>query len=382
MELVLKTVQGMHETIQQECLRGLIDGISQGAQPSAESKDGWASLKSLLGGDSAELRMLATTLGARLGLTDSPELQAVLAEAAKHALEAHRPIDERQRAIQLLANAPYAILVPCATRLLDAQQPPALQQAAIEALGSSEDARVGAVLLAEWPGLTPKMRQAVLRTILARENRLPELLDAIQNKVVRAGDINAIQREQLVTSRNEEIAARARSLLESPAEGAELEQRIDRYQKGLAGPRNPQRGNQIFATFCLACHKLKEEGFQVGPPLGSVTNKPDEAILLDILDPSTHIESEFESYIVVTNQGRTFTGVLVSESATSVTLSMEKGMSQSILRTDIDLMKASGLSLMASNLHEQIGPQDAADLIAFLRGAFGSADSASRDGQK
>jgi putative heme-binding domain-containing protein len=170
--------------------------------------------------------------------------------------------------------------------------------------------------------------------------------------------------------------------LESPAEGAELEQRIDRYQKALAGPRNPQRGKQIFATFCLACHKLKEEGFEVGPPLGSVTNKPDEAILRDILDPSTHIESEFESYIVVTSQGRTFTGVLVSESATSVTLAMEKGMSESILRSDIDQMKASDVSLMPSNLHQQIGPQDAADLIAFLRGAFGSADSGNRDGQK
>ncbi len=380
MELVLKTVQGMDETIQQECLKGLIDGISHGAQPAAESKDGWAPLKSLLSSESAEVRMLATTLAARLGLTDSLELRAVLAEAAKDALDDNRPIDERQRAIQLLANAPYAILEPCATKLLDAQQPPDLQQAAIEALGSSGDAQVGATLLEEWPGLTPMMRQAVLRAILARENRLPALLDAIQNKIVRPGDINAIQREQLFTSRNEEIAARARSLLESPAEGAELEQRIDRYQKALAGPRNPQRGKQIFATFCLACHKMKEEGFEVGPALGSVTNKPDEAILLDILDPSTHIESEFESYIVVTNQGRTFTGVLVSESATSVTLAMEKGMNESILRTDIDLMKASGLSLMPSNLHQEIGPQDAADLIAFLRVSFGSADAGNRDG--
>jgi putative membrane-bound dehydrogenase-like protein len=382
MELVLNTIQGLDETIQKACLTGLINGVSQGAGPAAESQDGWASLKSLLGSESAEVRMLAATLGARLGLTDSRELQAMLAEAAKDALDANRPVDERQRAIELLANAPYAILEPCATRLLDAQQPPTLQQAAIEALGSSEDAQVGVVLLGEWPGLTPKMRQAVLLTILARENRLPALLDAIQNKVVRPGDINAIQREQLLTSRNEEIAARARSLLESPAEGAELEQRIDRYQKALAGPRNPQRGKQIFATFCLACHKLKEEGFEVGPPLGSVTNKPDEAILRDILDPSTHIESEFESYIVVTSQGRTFTGVLVSESATSVTLAMEKGMSESILRSDIDQMKASDVSLMPSNLHQQIGPQDAADLIAFLRGAFGSADSGNRDGQK
>ena len=80
------------------------------------------------------------------------------------------------------------------------------------------------------------------------------------------------------------------------------------------------------------------------PPLGSVINKPDEAILLDILDPSRHIESDFTSYLVVTHQGLTFTGILASDSATSVTLRKDKGASETILRKDIEVMEASQLS--------------------------------------
>ncbi len=74
----------------------------------------------------------------------------------------------------------------------------------------------------------------------------------------------------------------------------------------------------------------------------------------------------------MTNKGLTFTGILASESPTSVTLRKDKGVEDVILRQDIALMKASEVSLMPSNLHEQVGPQGAADLIGFLRQAFTS----------
>ena len=76
--------------------------------------------------------------------------------------------------------------------------------------------------------------------------------------------------------------------------------------------------------------------------------------------------------MVLTNQGLTFTGILVSDSATSVTLRKDKGERRTILRKNIDVMQESELSLMPSNVHELITPQDAADLIAYLRKALGN----------
>ena len=108
----------------------------------------------------------------------------------------------------------------------------------------------------------------------------------------------------------------------------------------------------------------------MGPPLGSVINKPDEAILSDILDPSSKIDSEYASYLVATEQGTSFTGVLASESATSITLRLEKGREETILRKDIELLKASDVSLMPSDLHKQIPPQAMADLLGYLRNAY------------
>ena len=325
--------------------------------------------------ESQPIRDLATELAAKLPLADDDQLKIIFAEAVKRALDDERSLTQRRQALQLLASAPYSTLAPAATKLLDAKQPLTIQNAAIASLGAAAEERVGAALLKNWARFTPQVREAVLQAIFARANRFPALLDAIENEPLRPADISVIRREQLTLARDERIAARAQKLLTNPAASAELQQRIDRYQKALSAARNIERGKQVFVKNCLACHKLKAEGHEVGPPLGNLVNKPDETILLDLLDPSGRIEPEYRSYIVITDDGRTFTGLLVSESPTSVTLRKEKGASESILRKDIDVIKASEVSLMPSNLHEKTSPQDVADLIGFLRQAFGRSDS-------
>jgi putative heme-binding domain-containing protein len=329
-------------------------------------------LYGLLRSESSEVRVLAVRLGAQLDLAETPELRSLFAEATDQAMDVDRPTEQRRQAAEILTYAPYATSAPVMAGLLDARQPLELQHAAIESLNASDDAQVATTLLNGWKGLTPKVRDAVLKAVLARENRLASLLDALESNVVRRGDIRAIDREQLIYGRDKELATRARKLFADAAAGSDLQKRFDRYLKALDNQRDPSRGKEVFTKTCLTCHKLKDEGFEVGPLLGSVINRPDEAILLDILDPNRHIDSEFSSYIIVTADGRTFTGVLVSESATSVTLRAEKGDDQTILRKDIELIRTSDVSLMPSNLHEQISPQQAADLLTFLRVTFGS----------
>ena len=93
--------------------------------------------------------------------------------------------------------------------------------------------------------------------------------------------------------------------------------------------------------------------------------------MLDLLDPSGRIEPEYRSYTAITEDGRSFTGILASESPTSITLRKEKNATETLLRRDLEFLRASAVSLMPANLHEQLGPQDVADLIAFLRVAYG-----------
>ena len=377
---VLAAFSQHDESVQTECLKGLVMGLSRGKESIPASPDGWAGVTRLLGSKSEQVRENAIQLGARLELGDTPLMQAAFDKAAQRALDEERSTEERKKGVEMLAFAAYSTLAQTAAKLLDVRQSPTLQTAAVEALAASPDPRVGATLLEGWKGFTPKVRAAVLDAVFSREDRLPALLDAVEQEAIRPGDINDMRRQQLMKTENQEIATRAETLLDRPGADAELQQRIDRYQKALAGKRNTKRGSEAFAKNCLACHKMKDEGHEVGPALGSVVNKPDEAILLDMLDPSGHIESEYISYLVVTNDGRIVSGILTSDSATSVTLLRDKGAADTILRTDIETMSASDVSLMPSDMHKLISPEDAANLIAYLREAYGAASTTNGGG--
>jgi hypothetical protein len=98
-------------------------------------------------------------------------------------------------------------------------------------------------------------------------------------------------------------------------------------------------------------------------------------LLSDVLDPSNQITVGYNQYTVITVNGRIFTGVLASETPTSITLRAEEKKDTSILRKDIDEMGASTASMMPEDLEKEMTVQDVADLLGFLRQTLGSAQS-------
>jgi putative heme-binding domain-containing protein len=75
----------------------------------------------------------------------------------------------------------------------------------------------------------------------------------------------------------------------------------------------------------------------------------------------------YTTYEVQTTDGRSFTGILASESATSLTLRQAAGLEYVLLRKDIARLEALGVSLMPEALATTLEPKDLADLIAWLR---------------
>jgi putative heme-binding domain-containing protein len=246
-----------------------------------------------------------------------------------------------------------------------------VQLAAVKALSAVDDPGVGEILLANWPSYTPKAQAAVMDAIFMRQDRLPKLLDAIEKKVVLPAALDALRRIHLLENPDKAIRQRAKDLLGNPATRKDREEVLARYVAALQGPRDPQRGAVVHEKQCAKCHQIKGKGYAVGPDLSSTTRRSDEMLVSDVLDPSNQITAGYNQYTVVTEDGRIFTGVLAAESATSVTLRKEQSAEETILRKDIEVMAASTNSMMPENLEKEVTPQDIADLIAFLREAFG-----------
>ncbi|MFO0264189.1 MAG: c-type cytochrome, partial [Planctomycetota bacterium] len=77
-----------------------------------------------------------------------------------------------------------------------------------------------------------------------------------------------------------------------------------------------QRGKLVFAEAgtCAKCHKVRGDGQEVGPDLSEVGSKLSvEALYESILNPSAGISHSYEMYSLLTADGRTISGLLVSQ---------------------------------------------------------------------
>jgi putative heme-binding domain-containing protein len=89
--------------------------------------------------------------------------------------------------------------------------------------------------------------------------------------------------------------------------------------------------------------------------------------LTDILDPNREVAPDFATLAVGNRRGQVFSGLLAEETATTLKLRRAEGIEDTLLRSEIEEIRSTGLSLMPEGLEQSISLQEMADLIAFLR---------------
>ena len=129
---------------------------------------------------------------------------------------------------------------------------------------------------------------------------------------------------------------------------------------------NVSHGGELFRQHCAACHRLRNEGIQLGPDLGTVADRSAEELLRAILDPNLAVDVTYVSYLAITTTGREVYGTIASETANSISLRLAGGLEETLLRRDLKELRSSGLSLMPEGFEKLLSAQDLADLIQFV----------------
>ena len=88
---------------------------------------------------------------------------------------------------------------------------------------------------------------------------------------------------------------------------------------------------------------------------------------VSFLDPNSKVEPRFTAYTVATVDGKVFNGLVVSETEEAVVLRMAEGKEQTIGRGEIEVIRASDVSLMPEGVEKDVTPQSMADLLEFLK---------------
>lgn len=294
-------------------------------------------------------------------------VRPVLKKAGKLAVDDKADVAERALAVRVLGFGPLAEAEATLEALLTPQAPAELQAAAARALAQHDQPKVGAILLKAWPSASPSLRRELIDALLARVGRVEQLLDAIAAKKIAPSQLEPAKLTLLRKHPDAKVRARALTLLKN-AVAPERQQVVANYQKAaIAEKPSPERGKMLFKKNCAVCHKLDNEGVDVGPDLRAVlANKDAEALLIDILDPSREVDPRYLDYVVTLKDGRVVTGMIAAESAASLTLRRAENASETLLRSQIDTIQATSKSLMPEGLEMQLPPQAVYDVIAYL----------------
>ncbi len=301
----------------------------------------------------------------RYATEDSSLVAKLFAKAEAAVANTDTDASVRIRMTELLTFKPFSRVEPLLLQLLNTREPQALQLAAVDAIGSFSDKRVARILLEAYPRLTPGVRSQIISALLARAERVLPLCDAIETGFVARSSVTTFERDLLSKNRNEEIRNRAEAIFASDSLSSRAKV-IEEYQQALALSGESERGEKIFQRECLACHRLGNQGHDAGVNLATVKNRTKGEILVHLLDPNREVSPNYSVYIVLTADGRTHTGVIAAETATSVTLRQGEGKQETILRSNIDQISSSGLSLMPEGLEKKISVTEMADLLSFV----------------
>jgi putative heme-binding domain-containing protein len=154
-----------------------------------------------------------------------------------------------------------------------------------------------------------------------------------------------------------------------PAAPAVTEDMYRRYAAALDGPRDTNRGHEIFISTCAICHRVGDEGTHFGPDLMGELGMAEETLVRHLLLPSERIRPGFETTLVETHAGTAFAGLLHEDGATSLALRQPGGLEKVILRKDVKGVRRAAISLMPS-FAESLAPADLANVLAWLRANF------------
>ena len=130
------------------------------------------------------------------------------------------------------------------------------------------------------------------------------------------------------------------------------------------------RGEQLFRNHvqaqCVRCHRVGEEGSNIGPPLGRIAQTRDlDYLQRAILSPSADIDPKYRTVMLLLETGEVIKGVVQHETEEVLILANSQGKIQEIEIDAIEERKPQTVSLMPEML-EVLTPREVRDLLAYL----------------
>lgn len=202
------------------------------------------------------------------------------------------------------------------------------------------------------------------------EHTLKALLPHTQDPSFLADAAPAIQQrfEQFKLSTQPGAAAiRPLAVAQNPAAtAAAREQAIGNLAQ--LGGGDQRRGQQVFSRVCATCHQVDETGKAFGPRLDGLARRMTKTDMVrSTLWPNHEIATGYETLQIETEAGKSYSGLLLSETDDELTMGVAEGRVVTIAKQQIELREPKPNSSMPTGLANTMAPIELLDLIAYLQ---------------
>jgi putative membrane-bound dehydrogenase-like protein len=258
---------------------------------------------------------------------------------------------------------------PFAARILAPTTRASTLREALAVLARSDDPGVWPVVIEALPGLPPALRSQAVDLLTQRAGAARALLEAVAAGRVEAPVLDANQLRRLVALGDPGIDAIVRDRWGTVREGRNPDrERVVDEMRTLATTMkgDPTRGEAVFTRVCASCHRLHGVGAEVGPDITANGRASFDQLLSNLFDPSLVIGAAYQSWTVVTDEGRAITGLLAEDGPDRIVLKVPGGAAETIPRSAIDVLRRNETSLMPEGLERQCSREELADLLAYL----------------
>jgi putative membrane-bound dehydrogenase-like protein len=147
---------------------------------------------------------------------------------------------------------------------------------------------------------------------------------------------------------------------------------VDDWIQVAADGGDPEAGRRLFdfpnSVACYRCHTVHGRGGKIGPDLSIIARASDRKKLAEsILRPAKEIAPQYATWSFVMHDGKTLSGVLVSEDREGhVRIGSADGHITEVQTSDIEERVAQKTSIMPERLTDLLTVGEFRDLIAFL----------------
>ncbi|QDU40050.1 Cytochrome c [Maioricimonas rarisocia] len=296
-------------------------------------------------------------------------------EALKVVRSESAPVAQRLAYIEILGQVDQPRVVPTLLALLSSKSH-GVKRVAMQALMNYDDPKIGATICSRYQSSIPEehgLRDVAHQVLASRAVWTKQFLTEIENWRIKRDRIPLDIVQQMRLHDDDELQARIDKIWgKTRSTPAEKQQQIARLRDLIAGrtgagtTADAVHGGELFKKHCATCHTLFGDGGRTGPDLTGYERTNVDFLLLAIVDPSAAIREEFTQFQILTDDGRVIAGLIDNQTPTTVTIRGVNNQTTLISRDEIDVLKATPISIMPDGLTDKMTDQELRDLFAYL----------------